>query len=245
MTILETEDIKYNLIELIGSGATCEVYKGHPMENSSALFAIKIFKERNRNFFEKETFIHEILNNSNYFLPLKKAGSGYIHRTPEESIFTYMNEEETLEKVFYEIEELAENGELFNYVYDIGKGFNEEICAKIFYDIIKSVELLHKKGIVHCDIKPENILIGNDFKPKLIDFGFSQKIRDENNYIIDSSSGSDIYCAPEIRKVHIQGYNGIKSDIFSLGVLLFVIKVGKFPFSSILFACKNASMFFS
>lgn len=231
MTILETEDIKYNLIELIGSGATCEVYKGHPMENSSALFAIKIFKERNRNFFEKETFIHEILNNSNYFLPLKKAGSGYIHRTPEESIFTYMNEEETLEKVFYEIEELAENGELFNYVYDIGKGFNEEICAKIFYDILKSVELLHKKGIVHCDIKPENILIGNDFKPKLIDFGFSQKIRDENNYIIDSSSGSDIYCAPEIRKVHIQGYNGIKSDIFSLGVLLFVIKVGKFPFS--------------
>ena len=90
---------------------------------------------------------------------------------------------------------------------------------------------MHKKGIVHCDIKPENILIGNDFKPKLIDFGFSQKIRDENNYIIDSSSGSDIYCAPEIRKVHIQGYNGIKSDIFSLGVLLFVIKVGKFPFS--------------
>ena len=158
MTILETEDIKYNLIELIGSGATCEVYKGHQMENSSALFAIKIFNERNRNFFEKETFIHEILNNSNYFLPLKKAGSGYIHRTPEESIFTYMNEEETLEKVFYEIEELAENGELFNYVYDIGKGFNEEICAKIFYDIIKSVELLHKNqnglNVSYCFTPP-------------------------------------------------------------------------------------------
>ena len=49
--------------------------------------------------------------------------------------------------------------------------------------------------------------------------------------MINSISGSDTYCSPEIKRAHIQGYNGIKSDIFSLGVLLFVIRAGKFPFN--------------
>ena len=231
MTILETEDIKYNLINIIGSGATCVVYKGHSLENPSDLLAIKIFKEKNKKYFEKEISIRKSLHNSDYFLHLKKSGTGYIHYNPVEYIFAYMNEEKKLEKVYYEIEELAENGELFNYVYHIGKGFNEEICAKIFYDIIKSIDILHKKGIIHGDIKPENILIGNDYRTKLIDFGFSQKIRDNNN-IINTPSGTDIYCSPEIRKAYIQGYDGFKSDIFSLGVLLFVIKLAKFPFNT-------------
>ena len=232
MIILETEDIKYILESKIGSGATCHVYKGHSVEDPSVLFAIKIFKQDSKKYYDKEISIHTYLQNSEYFLHLKKAGEGYIHYPIEESIFGYMSEkEEEIEKVYYEIEELAENGELFNYVYEINKGFPEEICAKIFHDIIKSVDLLHKKGIIHCDIKPENVLIGNDFNPKLIDFGFSQKIREKNNYIINSTSGSDIYSPPEIRKAFNQGYDGIKSDIFSLGVMLFVLKLAKFPFN--------------
>ena len=94
---------------------------------------------------------------------------------------------EQCEKVYHEIEEIAENGELFKYVYELNKGFTEQICAKIFLNIVKSVNLLHKKDIIHGDIKPENILIGNDFNIKLIDFGFSEKVR-KNNYIINSHS---------------------------------------------------------
>lgn len=225
MRILETEDIKYNLIKRIGSGATCSVYKGHRMEDSSKLFAIKIYSEQYQKYFEKEISIHEIISKSNLFIHLFKSGTGYLHYQ-EESIFN--NEIYEISKVYYVIEELAENGELFNYVYELNKGFNDKISAKIFLQLLKSVRMLHKKGIIHGDIKPENALIGNDFDTKLIDFGFSQRCGKNN--LINSPAGSDTYCAPEIRKAHLQGYDGFKSDIFSLGVLLFVIRVCKFPF---------------
>ena len=229
MKILETEDIKYALISKIGTGGTCFVYKGHPMEDPSKLFAIKIYQKDKKKYYEKEIEIHKLLGDINLFLSLKRSGIGYIHQSNEESLFNN-NGIYQCEQVYYEIEELAENGELFNYVYELNRGFNDEICAKIFINILKSVELLHKKGIIHGDIKPENVLIGNDFSIKLIDFGFSEKVMNDD-YIINSTSGTDTYCSPEIRKGHIQGYNGIKSDIFSLGVLLFVIRAGQFPFS--------------
>ena len=227
MKILETEDIKYKLIKRIGNGGTCSVYKGHPSEDPSHIFAIKLYTEDFKKYFEKEIFIKEKLQDINLFLSLKKCGTGYLHFQEENCLFN--NDINSIKKVYYEIEDLAENGELFNYVYELKRGFNEQIAAKIFLNILKSVNLLHKNGIIHGDIKPENILIGNDFNIKLIDFGFSQIVED-NDYTIHSRSGTDTYCAPEITKCNIQGYDGIKSDIFSLGVLLFVIKVGKFPF---------------
>ena len=227
MKILETEDIKYNLIKQIGSGGTCSVYKGHPSEDPSHIFAIKLFTEDYKKYFEKEILIKDLLQDTNLFLSLKKYGTGYLHIHEENCLFN--NDIHSIEKVYYEIEDLAENGELFNYVYELKRGFNEQIAAKIFLNILKSVNLLHKRGIIHGDIKPENILIGNDFNIKLIDFGFSQKVED-NDYTIYSSLGTDTYCAPEISKCFSQGYDGIKSDIFALGVLLFVIKLGKFPF---------------
>ena len=229
MQILETEDIKYNLTAKIGKGGTCQVYKGHPFEDSSKLYAIKIYKEYNKKFYFKEISIHEILGDNSLFLSMKKSGIGYLHSQENNFLFN-RNEIIQTEKVYYVIEELAENGELFNYVYELNKGFNDQICAKIFLSIIKRVQILHKKGIIHGDIKPENVLVGNDLDIKLIDFGFSEKVKN-SNYIINNTEGSDTYCSPETRRGHIQGYNGIKSDIFSLGVLLFVIRAAKFPFN--------------
>ena len=227
MKILETEDIKYNLIKQIGNGGTCSVYKGHPSEDPSHIFAIKLYTEDYKKYFEKEILIKDLLQDTNLFLSLKKYGTGYLHIHEENCLFN--NDIHSIEKVYYEIEDLAENGELFNYIYELKRGFTEQIAAKIFLNILKSVNLLHKRGIIHGDIKPENILIGNDFNTRLIDFGFSQKVED-NDYTIYSSLGTDTYCAPEISKCFSQGYDGIKSDIFALGVLLFVIKLGKFPF---------------
>ena len=236
--ILETEDSKYILLQKIGYGGTCSVYKGYCAEDKShKLYAIKIFKPQNKKYFEREIFANKILP-PKYFLSVIKYGMGSIHQEninySEMSISEYistMNDDKLTGNIFYKIEEIAKNGELFNYIYELGKGFSEQISAKIFSTLIKTVKILHENNIIHGDIKPENILIGNDFSLKLIDFGFSRKINKNNNNIIYNTEGTETYSSPEITKAGNSGYDGIKSDIFSLGVLLFVITIGRFPFN--------------
>ena len=237
-TILETNDSKYILLKRIGYGGSCLVFKGYSLnDDSQKILAIKIYKEYHKKYFDKEILININLP-TKYFLSVISYGTGFIYTdnnnliniTESNNINNYS--EIINGKVFYKIEELAENGELFNYIYELDKGFPEEISSKIFSSIIKSLQILHQNNIIHGDIKRENILLGNNFVPKLIDFGFSTKLKEKNNNIIFSTEGSDIYSSPELRKANINGYDGIKSDIFSLGVLLFVITIGKFPFYS-------------
>ena len=91
------------------------------------------------------------------------------------------------------------------------------------------IKILHENRIAHCDIKPENIIIVNDFNIKLIDFGFSEILEKEDNFIYNYK-GSEVYASPEVKNKNMNGYDGIKNDIFSLAVLLFVITIGRFPF---------------
>lgn len=230
--LLEGIDTKYIILNEIGYGATCSVYKGYSIEDESKkLLAIKIFEEKAKNYFDKEILINKYLP-SEYFIQIYKYGSGYIHQDTNNSefIFSINNSLHKYNgKIYYIIEEFAENGELFNYVYKIKKGFSERISARIFKKIVQYVKILHDNRIAHCDIKPENIIVGNDFNIKLIDFGFSEILEKNDNFVYNYK-GSDIYSSPEVKSRNMNGYDAIKNDIFSLGVLLFVITVRLFPF---------------
>ena len=134
-------------------------------------------------------------------------------------------------KIYYEIMEYAENGELKDFVQGTSTRLPEKISAKIFMNLVLTVQYLHENNIAHCDIKPENILMNTNYRPLLSDFGFSQFFSGEKgDYTLHKFSGSDFYCAPETRKAYVRGFDGIKNDIFSLGVLLFAITIGDFPF---------------
>jgi serine/threonine protein kinase len=236
-SILETSCSKYVILDKIGDGATCTVFKGYILGDSSKkLFAIKIFDLKAQKYYEKEMLINNYLpqNQLKNFLEIYNCGDGFIRYEIIDSNIIYSSKtNKSLEKyrgkIFYIVEELCENGELFNYIYELKQGFSEQISAKIFSKILNSLKILHENRIVHRDIKPENIIIGNDFNVKLIDFGFSEILGKEDNFLYDYK-GSEIYSSPEIRNRQINGYDGIKSDIFSMGVLLFVITVGRFPF---------------
>ena len=93
----------------------------------------------------------------------------------------------------------------------------------IFKRLIEGFQFLHNKNICHLDIKPLNIVLDKDFWPVIIDFGFSKKYRDENVDIIllNDYNGTMHYRAPEIWEK--KEYNGVKADIFSLGVILFIL----------------------
>ena len=248
ITILEAEDSKYILLQKIGFGGTCSVFKGYEIgDNTHKLYAIKIFKEQHKKYFEKEIQINKSLP-PKHFLSLIKYGFGYICQenvsNEQKQIIDIILQKYYSNKIFYKIEEIAENGDLFNYVYEVGKGFPEKISAKIFINILKKVKILHENNIIHGDIKPENILIGDDFRLKIIDFGFSQKLNNNSN-IIYNIEGSETYSSPEMKKANFTGYDGIKSDIFALGVMLFVITVGRFPFKTSGFSDKKYRLILS
>ena len=112
------------------------------------------------------------------------------------------------------------------------KKISEESARVIMGQIFSAFGYLHSKNIIHRDVKLENILISiKDLKVKLIDFGFSV-IEDElEDKLLKDYCGTPNYIAPEIVKK--RGYEGKPADIWSLGILLFGLVTGTYPFKSI------------
>lgn len=234
--LIENDAIKYILKKFIGEGLTCKCYLGQRIssENSEELLAVKIFESKYYKYYNNEVNYLSKLSDNDNIIKLYDYGQGFIttllnnnnYDKPEINI-----DDSKKEKIFFEIVEYAPNGELKDYVLGTSTRFPEKISAKIFSKIVKTVKYLHMNNIAHCDIKPENILLDENYSPKLNDFGFSQTFKGEaGDYMLHQFAGSIIYCAPETRKAYIRGFDGVKNDIFSLGVLLFVITIGTFPF---------------
>ena len=118
--------------------------------------------------------------------------------------------------------------------------FNEQKICKAFCQILSAIEYLHKNSIVHRDIKIENILFDEYGDAKLIDFGFSKKVK--INELIGGSRGSDLYAAPEILFTERNHkYDGFLSDIWSLGVCFYCMMFNYFPF---LYKDKDKNIFY-
>ena len=122
----------------------------------------------------------------------------------------------------------AENGSLFDYIFHEKRGFNERISRCIFLQLINALEHCHSVGMAHGDLKTENILFTTDWTVKLCDFGNSYFLGSKN---IDIKDGvTKTYCSPEIWSGDKTEILGAKSDIFSCGVILFLLVTGNFPF---------------
>jgi len=103
---------------------------------------------------------------------------------------------------------------------------DEEEARNIFLQICKGVRYCHSRCIVHRDLKLENILLDDYNNVKIIDFGFS--IFTDPDKKLSIFCGTPSYMAPEIvSKVH---YRGNAADIWALGILLYTMLCGKFPF---------------
>ena len=124
----------------------------------------------------------------------------------------------------YLMMEYVEGGDLFDYITK-NIYLSEPIACHIYRQIISVLDYLTEMGISHRDIKPENILLDENSKAYLTDFGWSNYIR--NHRIRNTICGTPLYLPPEM--VAESGHNE-KADIWCIGVLLFELSTGKVPF---------------
>ena len=131
------------------------------------------------------------------------------------------------EKRFYIVTEICKGGELFDEIINRAK-FDEHDAAVVMKQLLSAVNYCHSNNIVHRDLKPENILLEQDRdleKIKIVDFGTSLMFDPERN--MDEKLGTAYYIAPEVIK---KNYNE-KCDVWSAGVILYILLSGEPPFN--------------
>uniref|UniRef100_A0A2L2YJ80 protein kinase C n=1 Tax=Parasteatoda tepidariorum TaxID=114398 RepID=A0A2L2YJ80_PARTP len=135
---------------------------------------------------------------------------------------------ETVERIFVVMEKLK--GDMLEMILSSEKGRLSERTTKfLIYQILMALKHLHLKCIVHCDLKPENVLLSSDSdfpQVKLCDFGFARIIGEKS--FRRSVVGTPAYLAPEVLKN--KGYNR-SLDMWSVGVIVYVSLSGTFPFN--------------
>ena len=126
---------------------------------------------------------------------------------------------------YYFIMEYCQYGELFLHIVN-NRRLDEKQASFFFFQIINGLNYLHINTIVHRDLKPENLLLSKGNILKIIDFGLSNYSSD--NQYLNTPCGSPSYASPEMIKG--KKYNGFLADIWSCGVILYVMLCGYLPF---------------
>lgn len=128
----------------------------------------------------------------------------------------------------YFVMEYVTGGELFNKI-NREKRLKEDEARKYFQQLINAVDYCHSRGVYHRDLKPENLLLDSMGNLRISDFGLSalpQQCREDG--LLHTTCGTPNYVAPEV--IVSRGYDGAKADLWSCGVILFVLMAGYLPF---------------
>ncbi|RNF06658.1 putative serine/threonine protein kinase [Trypanosoma conorhini] len=125
---------------------------------------------------------------------------------------------------YYLVLEYVPGGELFDKIVK-AKRFDENTARRYFHQLIAGMHYCHSRGFAHRDLKPENLLLDANGTLKISDFGLSNRQQD---VLLETVCGTPNYVAPEV--LMERGYNGLSADIWSCGVVLYVMLAGRLPF---------------
>lgn len=212
--LIGKEILNYRIVSFVGKGGMGSVYLGIHKYINEQKVAIKVIDSTALNDFTREILAGEAkslasLNHQNivHFHNFHIDDEGYICL----------------------IMEFAEGISLDNYLEKVSGPIVEDRICDMFDQILDAFGYAHQHNIIHCDIKPSNIMITPDGMPKVLDFGIAKIIKggesDKNGYIM----GTPSYMSPEQVK---GGALSVASDIYSIGVLLSQMLTGKAPYNT-------------
>lgn len=202
---------KYETGRLLGKGTFAKVYYAKHMVSGESV-AIKVI---NKDYVKKEGMMEQI-----------KREISVMRLVRHPNIVELKEVMATKTKIFF-VMEYVRGGELFAKV---AKGkLKEDQSRKYFQQLISAIDFCHSRGVSHRDLKPENLLLDENEDLKVSDFGLSalpEQLR--NDGLLHTQCGTPAYVAPEVLRK--KGYDGAKADMWSCGVILFVLLAGFLPF---------------
>jgi len=228
---LESKKIKigkseYELGAVLGSGKYAEVRRGRHADTRK-LFALKfLFVDGSRR--EVRLMRDQMRDELRAFKKISHTNVVRLHAFDCRNALSYKGKAEG-RPCMIQVQELCKHGELYDYVQYNGR-FPEKLARAIMYQFAEGLKACHLAGIVHRDLKPDNILLDADYRVKICDFGFAKSfVKGEGNkrrVYLKTILGTAGYMSPEmLMKMH---YNE-KTDIFSAGVILFILLAGYPP----------------
>ncbi|KAK7191080.1 hypothetical protein DPSP01_007749 [Paraphaeosphaeria sporulosa] len=209
----------------IGMGAYASIRKAIPMDAPSPVIAVKFINKEHalkhgrlsEKHIKMEVAIHKHLGKHAHIIQCLANGEDHYWH--------------------WIAMELADGGDLFDKI-EADEGVGEDIAHVYFHQLIDALGYMHSKGIAHRDIKPENVLLSGDGDLKIADFGLAALFeKDGVKRLCNTVCGSPPYIAPEIvsgrrskrKDILDEGYQANICDIWSCGVVLFVLLVGNTP----------------
>ncbi|GFP91703.1 cbl-interacting protein kinase 5 [Phtheirospermum japonicum] len=202
---------KYELGKLLGQGTFAKVHHARSLKTGQSV-AIKII--------DKEKIMRVGL------IDQIKREISVMHLIKHPNVVQLREVMASKSKIYFAME-YVRGGELFNKV---AKGrLKEDAARKYFQQLVAAVDFCHSRGVYHRDLKPENLLLDESGNLKVSDFGLSALIDSKRqDGLLHTTCGTPAYVAPEV--INKRGYDGEKADIWSCGVILFVLLAGYLPF---------------
>jgi len=199
---------RYEIIGRVGSGGMADVYKARD-HKLNRMVAFKVLKA-------------EFSNDTNFVGKFQREAQAAARLSHPNIVNVYDVGEDN--GINYIVMELVEGITLKDYITRKGKLSVRE-ATSIAIQVSLGLEAAHNSGIIHRDVKPQNIIISIDGKVKLSDFGIARAT--SSNTISTNMMGSVHYSSPEQVR---GGYSDAKSDIYSLGITMYEMVTGRVPF---------------
>lgn len=204
-------DGRYLIEGLVGVGGMANVYRGKDMKTGNAI-AVKVLKEE---FLDNEELVRRFKNESKAISILDHPN---IVKVYDVSVTDTMQ---------YIVMEYVDGITLKEYLKQRGGALTWKEVVHFATQVLSALQHAHSKGIIHRDVKPQNIMLLADGSIKMMDFGIARLSRAQSQTVSDKAIGSVHYISPEQAK---GDRTDARTDIYSVGIMLYEMLSGKLPF---------------